>query len=396
MENGVRRSLLFLYALVVVIFNCDVYRSFGAFVLFCTVVVPAFGQTSVLTQHNDNARTGQNTSETILNTTNVNVNQFGKLFAMPVGRPSICPAPLRAGRHHQWRRSQRCDLRHGKRQRLCLRCRLQLASLLWKASMVDAAHGAGAGETALNSATTTGCGDMQPQVGITSTPVIDPTSKTIYVEAKSTNGTNYFHRLHALDLLTGNEKTPGPVVIAATVSGTGDGSSNGQIAFDNLHHLNRPGLLASQRHDLYCLCVALRHQSLSWMAVCLRCGDVHTEERVRDHAQRRAGRILDERSRRGGGCERKYLYRIRKWRLRYDQRSGDGNGRHDIETRHHQPDSDAAGLLHTRGSGKPGYGTTSIWDRAACCYCRTSQAHSRTSWWKREKRGESTSSIGIR
>ena len=85
--------------------------------------------------------------------------------------------------------------------------------------------------------------DMQPQVGITSTPVIDPTSKTIYVEAKSTNGTNYFHRLHALDLLTGNEKTPGPVVIAGTVSGTGDGSSNGQLAFDNLHQLNRPGLL---------------------------------------------------------------------------------------------------------------------------------------------------------
>src|ERR1700723_3800549 len=113
---------------------------------------------------------------------------------------------------------------------------------LWKASMVDVAHGAGVGETALNSATTTGCDDM-PQVGITSTPVIDPTSKTIYVEAKSTNGTNYFHRLHALDLLTGNEKSPGPVVIAGTVSGTGDGSSNGQIAFDNLHHLNRPGLL---------------------------------------------------------------------------------------------------------------------------------------------------------
>ena len=108
--------------------------------------------------------------------------------------------------------------------------------------MVDAAHGAGAGETALNSATTTGCDDM-PQVGITSTPVIDPTSKTIYVEAKSTNGTNYFHRLHALDLLTGNEKSPGPVVIAGTVSGTGDGSSNGQLAFDNLRHLNRPGLL---------------------------------------------------------------------------------------------------------------------------------------------------------
>jgi hypothetical protein len=85
--------------------------------------------------------------------------------------------------------------------------------------------------------------DLQPQVGITSTPVIDPTSKTIYVEAKSTDGVNYFHRLHALDLLTGDEKAPGPVVIAGTVSGTSDGSSNDQLAFDNLHQLNRPGLL---------------------------------------------------------------------------------------------------------------------------------------------------------
>ena len=66
--------------LVGVIFNWDVYRNFGVFVLFCTVIQSACGQTSVLTQRNDNARTSENTSETILNTSNVNVNQFGKLF----------------------------------------------------------------------------------------------------------------------------------------------------------------------------------------------------------------------------------------------------------------------------------------------------------------------------
>src|SRR5262249_46608748 len=67
------------------------------------------------------------------------------------------------------------------------------------------------------------------------------------VEAKSTDGSNYFHRLHALDLFTGSEKFSGPVQIKATVPGTGDGSTNGELVFDSpnlaLHHHARPGLL---------------------------------------------------------------------------------------------------------------------------------------------------------
>ena len=47
---------------------------------FLSMPLPACGQASVLTQHNDNMRTGQNLSETVLNASNVNVNQFGKLF----------------------------------------------------------------------------------------------------------------------------------------------------------------------------------------------------------------------------------------------------------------------------------------------------------------------------
>jgi len=199
---------------------------------------------SVLTQHNDNARTGQNTAEKILNTTNVNTAQFGKLFAMPsdgqvYAQPLYVPGVTINGTVHN------VVIIATENDSVYAYDADSNGAPLWKASMVDAAHGAGGSgpETALNSATTTGCTDTQPKVGITSTPVIDPTSKTIYVEAKSTDGTNYFHRLHALDLLTGNEKTPGPVKIAATVSGTGDGSLNGQLAFDNLRHLNRPGLL---------------------------------------------------------------------------------------------------------------------------------------------------------
>jgi len=222
--------------------NHILYRVITVAFLFSLIVPSAVAQSSVLTQHNDNARTGQNTSETILNTSNVNTNEFGKLFAMPVNgqvyaQPLYVPGvTINGGVHNVVIIATEADSVYA------YDADSTSSILLWKASMVDAAHGAGAGEMALNSATTTGCDDM-PQVGITSTPVIDPTSKTIYLEAKSTNGTNYFHRLHALDLLTGNEKAPGPVVIAGTVSGTGDGMSGGQVAFDNLHQLNRPGLL---------------------------------------------------------------------------------------------------------------------------------------------------------
>src|ERR1035437_9626561 len=221
-------------------------RGIVAAFLFCAIAFTAFGQTPVLTQHNDVSRTGQNTTETILNTTNVNVSQFGKLFSLPTdgqvyAQPLYVPGVTIGGVTHNVlivaTENDRvyafdADSNTGIN-----------SAPLWKASLVDAVHGAGAGETPLNSATTTGCDNVQPLIGISSTPVIDLASKTIYVEGKSTNGSSYFARLHALDLLTGNEKSPGPIQITATVAGTGDGSSNGYLAFDALHEQGRSGLL---------------------------------------------------------------------------------------------------------------------------------------------------------
>src|SRR4029077_2146579 len=88
--------------------------------------------------------------------------------------------------------------------------------------------------------------DLIPQIGITGTPVSDPGSATLYVVAVTKEVTNgvasYFHRLHALDIMTGAEKFGGPVVITASVPGTGEGNSNGQVTLDPLMHLQRPGL----------------------------------------------------------------------------------------------------------------------------------------------------------
>jgi hypothetical protein len=89
-----------------------------------------------------------------------------------------------------------------------------------------------------------------PEIGITSTPVIDPATATIYVEAatKRTAGSDvsYAHTLHALSLSTGAEKFGGPKTITASMRATGDGSSGGSLVFSPLHHLQRAALLLTK------------------------------------------------------------------------------------------------------------------------------------------------------
>jgi len=86
-------------------------------------------------------------------------------------------------------------------------------------------------------------GNGNAPVGIVSTPVIDMASKTLYVEARTKENGAYFHRLHALNIASGAEKFGGPIVISASVSGTGEGSINGILSFDPLRENNRPALL---------------------------------------------------------------------------------------------------------------------------------------------------------
>jgi hypothetical protein len=202
----------------------------------------AEGQASVLTQHNDIGRTGQNLNETILNTANVNVRQFGRLFNLPVlgqvyAQPLYVPNVTINGKLHN------VLIVATEQDRVYAFDADYQAVPLWEANLVDMAHGASPGEGPVPALSDIGCTDLHPFVGVSSTPAIDPVAGTIYVEAKSVTGPNYIHRLHALDLTTGNEKSPGPAVITATVDGTGDGSNNGQLTFDGLNQHNRPGLL---------------------------------------------------------------------------------------------------------------------------------------------------------
>jgi len=108
---------------------------------------------------------------------------------------------------------------------------------LWKVSLL------GSGETTSDNR---GCGQVTPEIGITSTPVIDRTAGAhgiLYAVAMSKNGTTYFQRLHALDITTGAELESGPATVQATYPGTGDNSSGGQVVFDPKQYKERAGLL---------------------------------------------------------------------------------------------------------------------------------------------------------
>src|SRR5947208_4408239 len=194
------------------------------------------GPASVLTQHNDNARTGANLNEAILTTSNVNVNQFGRLFSRVVdgqiyAQPLYVPGvTIGQGIHNVVYVATMTNNLYA------FDADDPAASApLWQVNLGPPVPVADVGET----------GDIDPFIGITSTPVIDVASGILYCVAKTKEGTSYVQRLHALDITSGQERLGGPVVIDGSVPGTGDDSVAGIIRFNPLRHLNRPALLLS-------------------------------------------------------------------------------------------------------------------------------------------------------
>ena len=194
------------------------------------------GPASVLTQHNDNARTGANLNEAILTTSNVNVNQFGRLFSRVVdgqiyAQPLYVPGvTIGQGIHNVVYVATMTNNLYA------FDADDPAASApLWQVNLGPPVPVADVGET----------GDINPWIGITSTPVIDVASGILYCVAKTKEGTSYVQRLHALDITSGQERLGGPVVIDGSVPGTGDDSVAGIIRFNPLRHLNRPALLLS-------------------------------------------------------------------------------------------------------------------------------------------------------
>ena len=196
------------------------------------------GFSGILSWHGDLAITGQNTKETILTKSNVNQNTFGKLFTYSLDEQSFAqplyvanvPFPG-VGQHNAiYVATERntvyaFDADTGGKPPF------------WQKSLMPA------GATPVDGTKTGGIGGpITPVVGITGTPVIDGSSGTLYAVSVTQESSGQVHRLHALDIMTGSEKFGGPVVIGATVPGTGAGSSAGKIVFDPTLQLQRCAL----------------------------------------------------------------------------------------------------------------------------------------------------------
>jgi hypothetical protein len=202
----------------------------------------AQGFAGVLTFHNDNARTGQNLAETVLTPVNVNSSAFGKLlgckvdgfvYAQPLYVPGVRIRGKRArnvvylATEHDSVYAFDADSKRSCRP-------------LWKHSFLSLRARITTVPSSLLHTV-----DLVPEVGITGTPVIDPSSGTLYVIAKTLERGVVMQHLHALDIRTGKEKFGGPVAIDSSIEvpGSGDGSAGGHVPFNATTQNQRSGLL---------------------------------------------------------------------------------------------------------------------------------------------------------
>lgn len=185
------------------------------------------GQANVLTNKMDNSRSGLNPNEVKLTRTNVTYNLFGKLFAFNVDG-YIQAQPLymsnlviNGGTHNV--------VFIATQNNSIYAIDADTGSQLWFRNL---------GAAVPNNAE--GCNNITGfnGVGILGTPVIDPTTNTMYLTAKTFNSVTHVatHSLHAVDVTTGLEQTGSPVDISATI---------GNLTFNGLPQLQRAGLLLS-------------------------------------------------------------------------------------------------------------------------------------------------------
>ena len=201
---------------------------------------------NVLTWRYDLTHQGQNTHETLLTPANVTPGSFGKLFSQAVdgyvyAQPlyvsgltmsdGLMHNVIFVATEHDTVYAFDADTNGASN-----------ALPLWQASLLTPAHGAAGSGVSTVPSSDLGTSDLIPEIGVTGTPTIDLATKTMYVVSATKENGAYFQRLHAMSIITGAEQPNSPVVIQASVPGTGNGSSNGMLPFSPLWSMNRGAL----------------------------------------------------------------------------------------------------------------------------------------------------------
>jgi len=212
-----------------------------------SVTISVTDLAGVYTYHNNLSRDGSNQSEYALTASNVTSTTFGKLFSCTVDG-AIYAQPLwvanfliGGGTHNVIFVATQHDSVYA------FDADASPCVTYWHAQLLPTMPMSETWVDTKDVLTT----DIAPDIGITGTPVIDPSTNTLYVVTKSkdtgtacTPSSACHQRLHAISLVDGSEKfgSPANITAAITVPGTGDGSSGGNVPFNPLTENQRPGL----------------------------------------------------------------------------------------------------------------------------------------------------------
>ena len=205
-------------------------------------LLSASAAADVLTYHNSNARTGADPFETALTPANVNPTTFGAKFTDPVDGAVYAQPLYMANVSIPGQGVHNVVFVATQHDSVYAFDADKAGPPLWQVSFIKPAAGITSVPTLQDWQD-----DLAPEIGITGTPVIDPSTGTLYVVAKTqvTTGSSSqnVYTLHALDISTGAEKMGGPVVIQPSVPGRGEGQVKGVVPFNAYYELQRPALL---------------------------------------------------------------------------------------------------------------------------------------------------------
>ena len=195
---------------------------------------------SVLTQHNDNNRTGLNDNETALTTSNVNPQQFGMLFQLLVD-DHVYAQPLVVG-HVSINGAFHNIVIVATVNNTVYAFDGETGALYWQKNYTPTGMRPPQ-RWDMTGACSGNYNNFGANIGIVGTPVIDATTQRLYFVARGTDGNNtYVQHLHSVSILDGSESVGSPKLITATYNGSGDGSVNGVLTFDAKKQNQRQGL----------------------------------------------------------------------------------------------------------------------------------------------------------